>query len=181
MNHLARTLLFATTLAVPLGGCASMSDFTIDPTEWLAGDWFGNKKKLPGERKPVFPEGVPGVTRGIPPDLVKGNQPQPEVAQDDALATQAIVEQQPKPKAKPKPKGAAKPAPVEPESRPTPVTVRRSDGPSGEQQPAASEWPDPSPPRRQQPAATQWPEAPAPRSTGQSGGVQWPDPPAPSR
>ena len=33
------------------------------------------KKKLPGERKDVFPGGVPGVSQGIPPEYMKGNQP----------------------------------------------------------------------------------------------------------
>src|SRR5205085_7281670 len=102
-------MVAAWMLALSLGGCANLSDFTIDPAEWLAGDWFGNKKKLPGERKPVFPEGVPGVTRGIPPELVKGN-PQ-ELEQEQTSAIQAVVEEEPKPKAKPKPKPkvAAKP------------------------------------------------------------------------
>ena len=40
----------------------------------MAGDWFNNKKPLPGERKELFPGGVPGVSKGVPPDLVKGNQ-----------------------------------------------------------------------------------------------------------
>ena len=36
---------------------------------------FGsNKKPLPGERKQVFPQGVPGVTQGVPPDLLPGGQ-----------------------------------------------------------------------------------------------------------
>jgi hypothetical protein len=174
MNRLTRTLLLATALAVPLGGCASMSDFTIDPTEWLAGDWFGNKKKLEGARKPVFPEGVPGVTKGVPPDLLKGYQP--TAGEQDAVL-QGLIPEDPKPKAKPKPKVAAKPKapPPEQESRPTPVTVRRSDSPPGQQQPAAGgQWPDPSPgpARQQQPG---WPDPPRPGTS--SGGAQWPDPP----
>ena len=38
------------------------------------GDIFDNKKPLPGERRAVFPEGVPGVPQGVPPELVKGYQ-----------------------------------------------------------------------------------------------------------
>src|SRR5712671_5250929 len=128
MNRFAFTVLLASSLALPLGGCASMSDFTIDPTEWLSGDWFGNKKKLPGERKPVFPEGVPGVTRGVPPELMKGNQelandPQGGLGNDQAAVQEEPKPQQPKAKPKPKPKVAAKPAPPpgESEQRPTPV------------------------------------------------------------
>ena len=51
-----------------LGGCES-----LDPTEW-----FNTKKPLPGDRKAVFPEGVPGVPQGVPADLVQGYQPPPE-------------------------------------------------------------------------------------------------------
>jgi hypothetical protein len=181
MIRLTRTLLLATALALPLGACASMSDFTIDPSEWLAGDWFGNKKKLPGDRKPVFPEGVPGVSKGIPQDLVKGYQQQPDAVQDDPITRQALIEPEakPKPKPKPKPKVAAKPAPVEQqESRPTPVTVRRSDAPPSREQPAAGQWPEAAPPRQQQPSASPWPDAPPARQSGGGGGVQWPDPPS---
>jgi hypothetical protein len=187
MKRIARTVCMAALLTLPLAACASISDFSIDPTEWFEGDWFGAKKKLPGERKPVFPEGVPGVTRGVPRDLVKGNQATDDVADIPAggpgTEQAAVPQQEPKakPKPKPKPKVAAKPAPVEgePESRPTPVTIRRSDQPAGQQQqPAASGWPEAPPARQQQPAGgTQWPDPPAARGSTPSGGTQWPDPP----
>ncbi len=49
-------------VAVPLmSGC----DFLDDIQGW-------NKKALPGDRKPLFPEGVPGVSSGLPPDLAEG-------------------------------------------------------------------------------------------------------------
>src|SRR3954449_3341345 len=76
MTRLARTVLIASLLALPLAACGSMPDF--DPTDLVPTDWFNTKKKLPGDRKPVFPEGVPGVAQGIPSDLVKGNQPAPD-------------------------------------------------------------------------------------------------------
>jgi hypothetical protein len=165
-------------LALSLAGCESMSDFSIDPGEWFSGDFLSNKKKLQGERKPVFPEGVPGVSKGIPPELVKGYQPGTEADQDDSLAKKVTGDDQSKakPKAKPKPKVAAKPAPAETASRPTPITVRRSDaqaGQSSQQRPATEQWPDPTPPG-QKSEAVQWPDAPRP---GTGGGVQWPDPP----
>jgi len=169
-------MVAAWMLALSLGGCANLSDFTIDPAEWLAGDWFGNKKKLAGERKPIFPEGVPGVSRGVPPELVRGYQQQPDVEQDDLLTRQATGNEEPKskPKSKPKPKVAAKPAPAPTQSRPTPITVRRPETPPGQQQPAAEQWPDPTPPR-QQPGAVQWPNPPPPGAASSAG--QWPDPP----
>jgi hypothetical protein len=45
-----------------LSACDSLDSFEI----------FDSKKKLTGDRKPVFPEGVPGVAAGVPPELVKG-------------------------------------------------------------------------------------------------------------
>lgn len=73
---IAATVLAAMTLA--LAGC---SNGNFDPTDMM--DWFDTKKKLPGDRKPVFPEGVPGVEQGVPKELYKGaqrQQDQPPVA-----------------------------------------------------------------------------------------------------
>jgi hypothetical protein len=171
------TAVAACTLALSLGGCESLSDFSIDPTEWISGDFFSSKKKLQGERKPVFPEGVPGVSRGIPPELVKGYQAS-DGEQDDT-ARQAANEQsktKPKPKAKPAPKVAAKPTTAEPSSRPASITVRRPDPTAAQQQqPPTDQWPDPTLQGQQQPGAAQLPD---PRSG--SVGSRWPDPP-PSR
>ncbi len=54
-----------------LGGCSS-----FDPSDML--DFLDTKKKLPGDRKPVFPEGVPGLEQGVPRELYKGAQQQPD-------------------------------------------------------------------------------------------------------
>src|SRR4029078_3513424 len=53
---------------VGLAGCSG--GFDMDKL-----DIFGlsEKKKLPGERKDLFPGGVPGVTQGIPPEYIQGN------------------------------------------------------------------------------------------------------------
>jgi hypothetical protein len=95
MRH-RRIVLIASLLAcgLTLSGCE-----TFDPTEW-----FNTKKKLVGERKAVFPEGVPGVPQGVPPDLVQGYQPPPEPVPEPR-----VVEAKPKPKPKPKPKQASAP------------------------------------------------------------------------
>jgi hypothetical protein len=158
MNRVARSVLVAGVLALPLGGCGGMPD--VDPSEWIPNfELFNTKKPLPGERKPVFPQGVPGVARGVPPDLVKGNQPSAEAPQDTALQ---LEEPKPKPKAKPKPKPkvVARPAPPPPQSStPTSVTVRRPEPSASQQQ----QWPDPPPQPRQTPSATPWPDPPAPR------------------
>ena len=66
-------------LSGALAGCGSTAGF--DPSDLL--DFLDTKKKLPGERKPVFPDGVPGLEQGVPKDLYKGarqQQDQPPVA-----------------------------------------------------------------------------------------------------
>src|SRR5579871_3551302 len=75
-----------TAFAGVLAGCSgSLSNF--DPTDLL--DFLDTKKKLPGERKPVFPDGVPGLEQGVPRDLYKSEvekQQQEEAAQAAAAA-----------------------------------------------------------------------------------------------
>jgi predicted small lipoprotein YifL len=69
-------------LSGTLAGCGSMGSF--DPTDLL--DFLDTKKKLPGDRKPVFPEGVPGLEQGVPKDLYRGAR-----QQDDPNAQAAAV------------------------------------------------------------------------------------------
>jgi len=97
-----------------LAGCTPGGQF--DPSEVLSTDIFDTKKKLKGEREPVFPNGVPGAESGVPPDLVKGYQPPPEPAAETAetAPAAAAAEAKPKPKPKPKPKLARAPAPPPP-------------------------------------------------------------------
>jgi hypothetical protein len=78
-------------LSSALAGCGSSGNF--DPSDLL--DFLDTKKKLPGDRKPVFPEGVPGLEQGVPKDLYKGAR------QDDPNAQAAAVAPPPEePKAK---------------------------------------------------------------------------------
>lgn len=68
-----------TVFAAVLGGCAGGGGLNnFDPTDLL--DFLDSKKKLPGERKPVFPEGVPGLQPGVPKELYRGAQVEPEAA-----------------------------------------------------------------------------------------------------
>src|SRR3954463_1415088 len=67
---IAATVIIA--LSSALAGCGSASSF--DPSDLL--DFLDTKKKLPGERKPVFPAGVPGLERGVPKDMYKGARQQ---------------------------------------------------------------------------------------------------------
>src|SRR4029450_12870117 len=94
-------------LSGALAGCGSTGNF--DPSDLL--DWMDTKKKLPGERKPVFPEGVPGLEQGVPKDLYKGAR-QEQIDQQNAAAAAAPLEPPPGSKAaksKSKSKQAAAP------------------------------------------------------------------------
>src|SRR5665647_1149280 len=95
-------------LSGALAGCSS-SIYSWDPSDLL--DFLDTKKKLPGERKPVFPEGVPGLEQGVPKDLYKGNveQQQQEQAAQAAAAAAAPPPEEPKAKHAAKSKGKTKP------------------------------------------------------------------------
>ncbi|HZD28357.1 MAG TPA: hypothetical protein VE251_06665 [Xanthobacteraceae bacterium] len=178
MSRLARIgfTVLTLSLGLALAGCEG-----FDPTAIMDTDFFNTKKRLPGERKPVFPEGTPGVPQGVPNELVKGHQPaeqaeQTEQAQPTAQAAPAEPKAEGKPKPKPKPKVVDKP---KEESPPTAITVRPAQTQPAQAQPAQAQsqvqWPDPPPMQQQQPAAGAWPGS----AQGRSGGVAWPDPPAP--
>jgi hypothetical protein len=86
-------------LSGALAGCSSgFSNW--DPSDLL--DFLDTKKKLPGERKPVFPSGVPGLEQGVPKDLYKG-----AAQQQDTPGVAAVQPEQPKPQ-KPAKKGKGK-------------------------------------------------------------------------
>jgi hypothetical protein len=91
-------------LSSALVGCSS-SIYSWDPTDML--DWLDTKKKLPGERKPVFPEGVPGLEQGVPKELYKGNVEQQQLQQQNAQAAGLAPAPAPPPE-EPKSKRAAK-------------------------------------------------------------------------
>ena len=160
----------AAAVVLALAGCTPGGQF--DPTSLLANDMFDTKSKLKGDRQPVFPNGVPGASSGVPQDLVKGYQPPPEQAAD-ATAPDAAAQEAAKNKPKPKPKVARAPA-----SPPAPAARRINIGPSpGQAAPAAPQGAAPSPQPSQQSAfPPPPPTAPAqqPNPTVQS---RWPDPP----
>jgi hypothetical protein len=165
-------LTSAGILVLAVAACTPGGQF--DPTTLLQSDMLESKKKLQGEREPVFPSGVPGTTTGVPPDLVKGYQPPPE--QTDAAATDAAAQQAEKPKPKPKPKVATQ----TPKQPPTRISIGGK--PSAPAQPAAASSQAPA----QQTAApggqsqSVWPSAPptAPAQQQQQSQSVWPDPPA---
>jgi hypothetical protein len=107
---IAATVLIA--LSGALAGCGSMGNF--DPSDLL--DFLDTKKKLPGERKPVFPEGVPGLEQGVPKDLYKGAHQQV----DDPNAQAAVAPPPPaeEPKSKRGAKSRGKQAAADPDAAP---------------------------------------------------------------
>jgi len=160
MRHLPRIALWSLlVLAAPaLSGCAN-----FDPDNL---DIFGlnEKKKIPGERKDLFPEGVPGVSQGIPPEYIKGSQ---AAASADAAA--AIP---PEPAAQPQQAAPAKPTQPKPKR-----TVKRT-----APKPATAEAAPVTPVQSQAAPAAQttqpasgWP-APAQGTTSSSGSSGWPAP-----
>jgi hypothetical protein len=130
--HRRRIALIVSLLVsgLALGSCGN-----IDPTEW-----FNQKKPLPGERKAVFPQGVPGVPEGVPPELVQGYKPPVEPV-PEPLPMEEKPKAKPRPAPKPKVAAAPKPA-AAPQAQPS------------QQQQQGSQAP--------------WPAAPAPAQQSQS-------------
>jgi hypothetical protein len=98
--RLSQRLIAATVviaLSVVLAGCSSNFGTNFDPSDLL--DFLDTKKKLPGERKPVFPEGVPGLEQGVPKDLYKGSA-QEQLDQQNAQTATAVPPPAEDPKAK---------------------------------------------------------------------------------
>jgi len=148
-----RTARIALTVSVLSLGLALAGCESFDPTTLLDSDFFSTKKKLQGERRPVFPEGTPGVQQGVPPELVKGYQPTEQQEPSPEQTQSAEPKPEAKPKPKPKPKVVAKPKP------------------------------EPAPAQPAQAEQTQWPDPPRQPTAGgfgaaqPSGQVAWPDPP----
>ncbi|HEU4806344.1 MAG TPA: hypothetical protein VFS91_11180 [Nitrobacter sp.] len=67
-----------------LAGCGGGGLSNWDPSDML--DFLDTKKKLPGKREPVFPDGVPGIEQGVPKDLYKSNVEQQQQEQAAAAA-----------------------------------------------------------------------------------------------
>jgi hypothetical protein len=135
--------LLLVSLGGALGGCETLENF----------QFWDTKTKLPGERKPVFPEGVPGVTQGIPPELMKGYQePQQQVDPAAAAAQQGAEKAEPKPEPKPKakPRKVAQPRSA-PAAQPQPQQAQQPP------QQAPAPWPGQQPQAQQQQPA--WPTA----------------------
>jgi outer membrane biosynthesis protein TonB len=87
--RLSQRLIAATVLVALSGALAGCSSAGWDPTDLL--DFLDTKKKLPGQREPVFPDGVPGLQQGVPQDMYKGAVEQQEQANEQAAAAAAAA------------------------------------------------------------------------------------------
>ena len=171
-------VLMLTALVVVGPVLAGCSDFDPDKL-----DVFGlnEKKKLPGERKEVFPGGVPGVAQGVPPEYMKGYQPPPDATADSLQAPpgseaatgsdlKKTAAAEPAEEAKPKPKPKARVA-----SRP-PKRVTVQPSAQAQQQQQTAPWPD----QAQQPQQAQQSQSPWPAAQQQQAPQQeqspWPAP-----
>jgi hypothetical protein len=172
----------ALALVLALAGCTKGGQF--DPTELMNTEMFESKKKLSGPREPLFPNGVPGATTGVPSDLVKGYQPPPDqaAASDIPAAPEPV---KPKPKAMPKPKPKIARAPPAPARTQINVGLRPGAPAQQERQSSQSVWPaaPATAPAANAPASQSvWPAPPSTgpaRQAAQPSGSIWPDPPAP--
>jgi hypothetical protein len=155
-RHTSRLLAaaFVLCLAASLGGCSSLSTPSWDPTDLL--DFLDTKKKAPGERKPVFPEGVPGVSQGVPKDMVRGNAEQRAAAEAQAAA--AAAPQPEAQSARPPVKGA-KSAAKRPPAQQSQVEIAPDDVNVEDEAPPPS-----SPPPRRQAQRTRSTTAPEPQA-----------------
>ena len=170
-NHITR-IAIVLALGISLAACEYLENL------------MDNKKPLPGERRPVFSDGVPGAPQGVPKELVRGYQqpaePQPPVA------VEAPAEK-PKPTAQPRSRARPESQTVAVPTRPpaTSITVQPK-SPGGA--PPQGSWPAPavssqSPPPPQQPAQQSATPPPWPAPSSAQGGAQapspWPNAPAP--
>src|SRR3984957_17303093 len=180
-------------VGIVLGSCTPGGQF--DSTELLSNDVFDSKKKIQGDREPLFPNGVPGAETGVPPDLMKGYQAPPEQAAaveppNAAAKPVPAAAETPRPKPKPKPAVARTSPPAAPGSQPGNAAW------PAPQQPAAPQanWPSASGVQSPPPAQTNWPAPPSAQTNwpsppppagqaqqgAQSGQPNWPNPPAPA-
>jgi hypothetical protein len=118
MRRPQRLIALAVLIALSgaLAGCGGGGLSSFDPSDLL--DFLDTKKKLPGERKPVFPDGVPGLEQGVPKDLYKGSRQEQIDQQNAQAAAAAAAPPAQEPKSKRAAKGKQPAAAPEPDAAP---------------------------------------------------------------
>ncbi len=127
MRRVSRVVILSALLALGpmLAGCENMDLDNLD----IFG--LNKKKKLPGTREPVFPNGVPGVSQGVPPEYLQSNQHMVDTGAQTALPGSnqnpavASVQSAPPVQAAPGAPRQITPA-VEQARRPAPPAARRT-------------------------------------------------------
>jgi len=168
---IAATVIIA--LSSALAGCGSMGNF--DPSDLL--DFLDTKKKLPGERKAVFPDGVPGLEQGVPKDLYKGARQQ-QVDDPNAVAASAPpLEPAPGSKSKSS-KSRGKQAPVAVSAAPADAPVADPNAAPEEEGGTAAAPPAPPPKRivRKRTTAPPAEQSAAPATSTQQSSAPFPAP-----
>ena len=141
MRRSQRLIALAVIIALSgaLAGCGGGGMSSFDPSDLL--DFLDTKKKLPGERKPVFPEGVPGLEQGVPKNLYKGSR-QEQIDQQNAEAAAAAAPPPQEPKSKRGAKGkqpavaVRAPAPDAAQQAPDPDAAPQEEGSTAAAPPA---------------------------------------------
>jgi len=156
------------TAGLSLAACDSIDRLT----DTMYG-MFDTKRRLPGERKPVFPEGVPGVTQGVPPEYLPARQQpgeeasEPPAQQSEPSAESKTANTPPEKKArparKPRPRTADVPKKQVKSVKPaTAAPAKPSQAPWPQQQQTQSQAAWPQPAQRQTSPTAPWPAAPPP-------------------
>jgi hypothetical protein len=150
MRRSQRLIAAAVVIALSgaLAGCGGGGFSSFDPSDLL--DFMDTKKKLPGDRKPVFPEGVPGIEQGVPRDLYKGSSQQ-QIDRQNAQAVAAASGPPPQPLNSKQSRGKGKP----------PATASTAPAPNAAQEPAAE--PDANAATEEEGATPAVPPAPKPK------------------
>jgi hypothetical protein len=141
MRRSQRLIALAVVIALSgaLAGCGGGGMSSFDPSDLL--DFLDTKKKLPGERTPVFPEGVPGLEQGVPKNLYKGSR-QEQIDQQNAEAAAAAAPPAQEPKSKRGAKGkqpavaGRAPAPDAAQQAPDPDAAPEEEGSTAAAPPA---------------------------------------------
>ena len=168
---IAATIVIA--LSSALAGCGSVGSF--DPSDLL--DFLDTKKKLPGDRKPVFPNGVPGLEQGVPKDLYKGARQQQ--IEDPNAQTAAAPPLEPPPGSKSKSaKSRGKQAPVAVSAAPADQPAADPNAAPEEEGGAAAAPPAPPPKRivRKRTTAPPPDQSAAPATSTQQSAAPFPAP-----
>jgi len=160
MRRSQRLIALAVVIALSgaLAGCGGGGMSSFDPSDLL--DFLDTKKKLPGERKPVFPEGVPGLEQGVPKNLYKGSR-QEQIDQQNAEAAAAAAPPAQEPKSKRGAKGKQ------------PAVAGRAPAPD-----AAQQAPDPGAAPEEEGSTAAAPPAPKPKIVRRRTTAPPPDAPA---